>query len=83
MVFQGTAIPNLIIEIAGIMICLFALITIWYGPNRPIPFKEELEHVRHYVSLQPLVENAIRYGVRKSADGKGTDAAIVLPKKTK
>ena len=78
--------------------------------NRPIPFKEELEHVRHYVSLQqlrfgdaldvryelrctefelptltlqPLVENAIRYGVRKSADGKGTDAAIVLPKKTK
>jgi LytS/YehU family sensor histidine kinase len=110
MVFQGTAIPNLIIEIAGIMICLFALITIWYSPNRPIPFKEELEHVRHYVSLQqlrfgdaldvryelrctefelptltlqPLVENAIRYGVRKSADGKGTDAAIVLPKKTK
>ena len=67
--------------------------------NRPIPFKEELEHVRHYVSLQqlrfgdaldvryelrctefelptltlqPLVENAIRYGVRKSADGEGT-----------
>ena len=34
MVFQGTAIPNLIIEIAGIMICLFALITIWYSPNR-------------------------------------------------
>lgn len=31
MVFQGTAIPNLIIEIAGIMICLFAMITIWYG----------------------------------------------------
>ena len=67
--------------------------------NRPIPFGEELEHVRHYVSLQqlrfgdaldvryelectdfslptltlqPLVENAIRYGVRKSKDGEGT-----------
>ena len=67
--------------------------------NRPIPFREELEHVRHYVSLQqlrfgdaldvryelectdfelptltlqPLVENAIRYGVRKSKDGEGT-----------
>ena len=67
--------------------------------NRPIPFSEELEHVRHYVSLQqlrfgdaldvryelnctdfelptltlqPLVENAIRYGVRKSKDGEGT-----------
>lgn len=26
MIFQGTAIPNLIIEVAGIMICLFALI---------------------------------------------------------
>ena len=32
--FQGTAIPNLIIEVAGIMICLFALITIWYGSPR-------------------------------------------------
>ena len=67
--------------------------------NRPIPFREELEHVKHYVSLQqlrfgdaldvryelectdfelptltlqPLVENAIRYGVRKSKDGEGT-----------
>ena len=66
--------------------------------NRPIPFSEELEHVRHYVSLQqlrfgdaldvryelnctdfelptltlqPIVENAIRYGVRKSKDGEG------------
>ena len=34
MVFQGTAIPNFIIEVAGIMICLFALITIWYGSPR-------------------------------------------------
>ncbi len=34
MIFQGTAIPNLIIEIAGIMICLFALLTIWYGSRR-------------------------------------------------
>lgn len=34
MIFQGTAIPNLIIEVAGIMICLFALITIWYGSPR-------------------------------------------------
>lgn len=67
--------------------------------NSPIPFKEELEHVKHYVSLQqlrfgdaldvryelkctdfelptltlqPLVENAIRYGVRKSVEGEGT-----------
>ena len=67
--------------------------------NRPIPFIEELEHVKHYVSLQqlrfgdaldvryelnctdfelptltlqPLVENAIRYGIRKSKDGEGT-----------
>ena len=31
MAFQGAAIPNLIIEISGVMICLFALITIWYG----------------------------------------------------
>lgn len=67
--------------------------------NTPIPFMEELAHVKHYVflqrlrfgdslqieydlqctdfsmptlTLQPLVENAIRYGVRKSEDGKGT-----------
>lgn len=67
--------------------------------NTPIPFTEELEHVRHYVALQqlrfgdslkveydlgpdnfnmptltlqPLVENAIRYGVRKSEEGAGT-----------
>lgn len=67
--------------------------------NTPISFTEELEHVRHYVSLQqlrfgdalkveydlgpddfkiptltlqPLVENAIRYGVRKSEEGAGT-----------
>ena len=67
--------------------------------NRPIPFSEELEHVKHYVSLQqlrfgdaldvryelsctdfelptltlqPLVENAIRYGVRKNKYGEGT-----------
>ena len=67
--------------------------------NKPIPFKDELDHVRHYVSLQqlrfgdalqveyeigpsefrmptltlqPLVENAIRYGVRKSEEGAGT-----------
>lgn len=67
--------------------------------NAPIPFIEELEHVKHYVSLQqlrfgealqieydlqcmdftiptltlqPLVENAIRYGVRRSEDGIGT-----------
>lgn len=67
--------------------------------NSPISFREELDHVRHYVSLQqlrfgdaldvryelgctefeiptltlqPLVENAIRYGVRKSTDGEGT-----------
>ena len=65
----------------------------------PVPFEEELEHVKHYVSLQqlrfgdaldvrydlgctdfklptltlqPLVENAIRYGVRKSETGEGT-----------
>ena len=64
----------------------------------PIPFKEELEHVGHYVSLQqlrfgeslkvqyelgcadfkiptltlqPIVENAIRYGVRMAPKGKG------------
>ena len=67
--------------------------------NRPIPFSEELEHVKHYVSLQqlrfgdaldvqyelnctdfelptltlqPIVENAIRYGIRKSKEGEGT-----------
>lgn len=65
----------------------------------PIPFNEELEHVKHYVSLQqlrfgdalnvqyelgctdfymptltlqPIVENAIRYGVRMAPKGKGT-----------
>ena len=64
-----------------------------------IPFREELNHVRHYVSLQqlrfgddlkveydlaceyfmmpaltlqPLVENAVRYGVRKNESGQGT-----------
>ena len=64
----------------------------------PIPFKEELEHVEHYVSLQqlrfgetlevqyelgctdfkmptltlqPIVENAIRYGVRMAPKGRG------------
>lgn len=66
--------------------------------SSPIPFEEELEHVKHYVSLQqlrfgdaldvryelgcrnfqmptltlqPLVENAIRYGVRKRETGEG------------
>lgn len=66
--------------------------------SSPIPFEEELEHVKHYVSLQqlrfgdaldvryelgcrnfqmptltlqPLVENAIRYGVRKNNAGEG------------
>lgn len=42
MVFQGTAIPNLIIEVAGIMICLSALITIWYGSHRYIAAKRYL-----------------------------------------
>ena len=64
----------------------------------PIPFKEELEHVKHYVSLQqmrfgdaldvqyelgctdfsmptltlqPIVENAVRYGVRMAPKGRG------------
>ena len=64
----------------------------------PIPFEEELEHVRHYVSLQqlrfgdalqvqyelectdfkmptltlqPIVENAVRYGVRMAPEGRG------------
>ena len=64
----------------------------------PIPFREELDHVRHYVSLQqlrfgealqveyelgctdfkmptltlqPIVENAIRYGVRMAPKGRG------------
>ena len=64
----------------------------------PIPFTEELEHVRHYVSLQqlrfgdaldvqyelectdfklptltlqPIVENAVRYGVRMAPKGRG------------
>lgn len=67
--------------------------------DKPIPFRTELTHVRHYVSLQklrfgdkltveydiadddfdlptltiqPLVENAIRYGVRRNPDGRGT-----------
>ena len=65
----------------------------------PIPFEEELEHVREYLSiqklrfgddlnviydlkyrnftlpaltLQPLVENAVTWGVRKSESGTGT-----------
>ena len=65
----------------------------------PIPFAEELDHTKHYVSLQqlrfgealniryelectdfylptltlqPIVENAVRYGVRKNASGKGS-----------
>lgn len=65
----------------------------------PIPFNDELEHVKHYISLQqlrfgdalnvkydlkctefyiptltlqPIVENAIRYGVRRAPKGKGT-----------
>lgn len=64
----------------------------------PIPFKEELDHVGHYVALQqlrfgealeveyelgctdfsmptltlqPIVENAIRYGVRMAPKGRG------------
>ena len=64
----------------------------------PIPFEEELEHVKHYVSLQqlrfgdaldvqyelactdfsmptltlqPIVENAVRYGVRMAPKGRG------------
>ena len=67
--------------------------------NSPIPFTEELEHTKHYVSLQqlrfgdalvveydlactdfhmptltlqPIVENAVRYGVRKTSAGEGT-----------
>ena len=66
--------------------------------DTPIPFEEELEHVKCYVglqqlrfgddlkveydlectefqlptlTLQPLVENAIRYGVRRREDGRG------------
>lgn len=31
MVLQGVAIPNLIIEVSGIMICIFTLITVWTG----------------------------------------------------
>lgn len=65
----------------------------------PIPFEDELTHVRHYLALQklrfgddlnavydleytdfslptltlqPLVENAVNYGVRKKEDGRGT-----------
>lgn len=33
MILQGAAIPNLIIEVMGIMICTFALITIWYDDS--------------------------------------------------
>ena len=67
--------------------------------NSPIPFADELEHSKHYVSLQqlrfgealvvkydlectefymptltlqPIVENAVRYGVRKNSTGEGT-----------
>ena len=67
--------------------------------NSPIPFTDELEHTRHYISLQqlrfgealvvkyelgctefymptltlqPIVENAVRYGVRKTSTGEGT-----------
>lgn len=67
--------------------------------DKPIPFKEELSHVRAYLALQkmrfgedlnvqfdlqftdffiptltfqPLVENAITYGLRKSESGSGT-----------
>lgn len=65
----------------------------------PIPFMEELEHVKHYVylqqlrfgdalkvqyelectdfkmptlTLQPIVENAVRYGVRMAPKGRGS-----------
>ena len=31
MIIQGTSIPNLMIEVAGIMICIFALILIRFG----------------------------------------------------
>ncbi len=67
--------------------------------DKPIPFREELSHVKEYISiqllrfegelfieydlqffdfyipaltLQPLVENAIIHGVRKSSSGSGT-----------
>ncbi len=67
--------------------------------DTPIPFEEELKHVRCYVelqqlrfgdrlhvdydlackdfclptlTLQPIVENAVHYGVRKTANGEGT-----------
>lgn len=67
--------------------------------STPIPFKEELKHVKHYVALQqlrfgdaldvqydlhcmdftmptltlqPIVENAVRYGVRMAPKGRGT-----------
>lgn len=66
--------------------------------STPIPFTQELEHTKKYVSLQqlrfgealditfelectdfylptltlqPIVENAVRYGVRKNVSGKG------------
>jgi len=40
MIFQGTAIPNLIIEVIGIMTCIYALITIWYGPAKYLTTKK-------------------------------------------
>ena len=67
--------------------------------DKPIPFLQELEHTKHYLtleklrfgdllrvefelgptlfrlptlSLQPLVENAIRHGIRGSGNGSGT-----------
>ena len=35
MIIQGTSIPNLMIEVAGIMICIFALILIRFGMTQP------------------------------------------------
>ncbi len=67
--------------------------------DKPIPFEQELNHVKGYIdlqklrfgndlsveynieftdfkmptlTLQPLVENAVTYGVRKKSSGKGT-----------
>ena len=40
MIFQGTAILNLIIEVIGIMTCIYALITIWYGPAKYMTTKK-------------------------------------------
>ena len=56
MIFQGTAIPNLIIEIAGIMICLFALLTIWYGSRRYTATKLFLASF-FWKKLQAFLEN--------------------------